>query len=67
MTKIELWTAMVLDWGSLEKEASRLNKTLTIKTDEGLRKIFFIDPDLLAGEKTKINSILSKMGDVTVT
>ena len=67
MTKISIWTAFIIDWNALTQEALKRNKQFRLGSNDGLEKIFFIEPDLNTAEKTKLNQIFGKLGDVTIT
>ncbi len=58
MTKIEIWSIYTLDVPALTAEANRLNKEFKIQTNDGVRNIFLIEPDLTAGQITKFKEIL---------
>lgn len=68
MTDITFWAAVPVDWTGLTIEAMEQGKQLDIVDNTGLKNKIKITPDLSAGQKTKLKTILEKsFADVVIS
>ena len=58
---------MAIDINAIQQEAIRLNKTFSLGDNDGVTKIFFITPDLSAGEKSVLQTLIDKIGTGSIT
>jgi len=67
MTKIILRTLLTIDYSALHNEAKRLNKVLKQGDNNGITKVFFVEPDLTVAQKNVMQTLIDKIGTGSVT
>jgi len=67
MTKIIVRTLLPLDYSAIRLEAEKLGKIYEQGDNDGITKIFFITPDLTAGQKSVIQTLIDKIGTGSIT
>lgn len=67
MTTIIIRTLLRIDTNALINEANRLGKTLREGDNDGISNVFYINPDLTAGEKNTLQTLIDKIGTGSIT